>query len=86
PGYDALSLSINLSSLELGHAGFPGQLSALLESLDVDPHRFQIELTDVVPPAELDWLVEAIHAVQAVGVRVALDDFGAGFNSLTLLQ
>ena len=86
PGYDTLSLSINLSSLELGHADFPGQLSALLESLALDPNRFQIELTDVVPPAELDWLVEAIHAVQAVGVRVALDDFGAGFNSLTLLQ
>ncbi|PRG04482.1 EAL domain-containing protein [Burkholderia ambifaria] len=85
-GYPGLSLSINLSALELGHPEFPAQLAALLESLDLPPNRFEIELTDVVPPAELDWLVETIHAVQAVGVRVALDDFGAGFNSLTLLQ
>ncbi|MBR8149162.1 EAL domain-containing protein [Burkholderia vietnamiensis] len=85
-GHHALSISINLSPLELGHADFPARLAALFDTLDVDPHRLEIELTDVVPPARLDWLVEAIHAVQAIGVRVALDDVGAGFNALTLLQ
>ncbi|WP_186250371.1 EAL domain-containing protein [Burkholderia gladioli] len=85
-GYDGLSLAVNLSSLELGQTNFPAQLALLLESLGLAPQRFEIELTDVVPPDRLDWLVEAIHAVQAIGVRVALDDFGAGFNSLTLLQ
>ncbi|VWD36430.1 diguanylate phosphodiesterase [Burkholderia lata] len=85
-GYDKLSLAINLSPSELGHADFPAQLAALLASLGLEPGRVEIELTDVVPPARLDWLVEAIHAAQAIGVRVALDDFGAGFNSLTLLQ
>ncbi|VWB10765.1 EAL domain-containing protein [Burkholderia lata] len=85
-GYGSLSLAINLSPSELGHADFPARLSALLASLGLEPCRVEIELTDVVPPARLDWLVEAIHATQAIGVRVALDDFGAGFNSLTLLQ
>ncbi|RQS35471.1 EAL domain-containing protein [Burkholderia sp. Bp8992] len=85
-GYGELSLAINLSPSELGHAEFPAQLSARLASLGLEPGRVEIELTDVVPPARLDWLVEAIHAAQAIGVRIALDDFGAGFNSLTLLQ
>ncbi|RQV68642.1 EAL domain-containing protein [Burkholderia cenocepacia] len=85
-GRGELSLAINLSPSELGHPDFPAQLSALLTSLALEPARVEIELTDVVPPARLDWLVEAIHATQAIGVRVALDDFGAGFNSLTLLQ
>ncbi|WP_233464185.1 EAL domain-containing protein [Burkholderia arboris] len=85
-GHEALSLAINLSSLELGQADFPEQLSTLLASHDLDPRRLEIELTDAVAPDRLDWLVEAIHAAQTVGVRVALDDFGAGFNSLTLLQ
>ncbi|WP_227744019.1 EAL domain-containing protein [Burkholderia gladioli] len=85
-GHDGLSLAINLSSLELGQTQFPARLAVLLDSFGLDPKRFEIELTDAVPPDQLDWLVEAIHAVQAIGVRVALDDFGAGFNSLTLLQ
>ncbi|WP_230963326.1 EAL domain-containing protein [Burkholderia territorii] len=85
-GRDALSLAINLPSQELGQPDFPQQLSTALASLDLNPRRLEIELTDTVAPDRLDWLVEAIHAAQAVGVRVALDDFGAGFNSLTLLQ
>jgi EAL domain-containing protein (putative c-di-GMP-specific phosphodiesterase class I) len=85
-GRDDLSVAINLSSVELGSRDFPGRLSSLIRSLDIDPSRFEIELTDVVHPDRLDWLVEVIHAAQAIGVRVALDDFGAGFNSLTLLQ
>ncbi|AYQ91796.1 MAG: EAL domain-containing protein [Paraburkholderia tropica] len=85
-GHDALSIAINLSSLELGQMDFPAHLSSSIVSLGLDPKRFEIELTDTVTPDRLDWLVEAIHAVQAIGVRVALDDFGAGFNSLTLLQ
>jgi EAL domain-containing protein (putative c-di-GMP-specific phosphodiesterase class I) len=85
-GYDELSLAINLSAPELGRKDFPGRLAALFASLGVKPYRFEIELTGVVHPDQLDWLVDVIHAVQAVGVRVALDDFGSGFNSLTLLQ
>jgi EAL domain-containing protein (putative c-di-GMP-specific phosphodiesterase class I) len=85
-GHDDLSIAINLSPVELGSEDFPARLSSLIKSLDIDPGRFEIELTDVVHPDRLDWLVEVIHAVQAIGVRVALDDVGAGFNSLTLLQ
>jgi EAL domain-containing protein (putative c-di-GMP-specific phosphodiesterase class I) len=85
-GHEHLSLAINLSAAELGRKDLPGRLKALFASLGVSPSRFEIELTGVVHPDRLDWLVDVIHAVQAVGVRVALDDFGSGFNSLTLLQ
>jgi EAL domain-containing protein (putative c-di-GMP-specific phosphodiesterase class I) len=85
-GHEDLSLAINLSATELGRKDMPGRLSALFDSLGVNPCRFQIELTGVVHPDQLDWLVDVIQAVQAIGVRVALDDFGSGFNSLTLLQ
>ncbi|MFC0398733.1 EAL domain-containing protein [Paraburkholderia rhizosphaerae] len=85
-GRGDLSLAINLSALELGRKDLPGRLNALFASLGVDPGAFEIELTGVVHPDQLDWLVDVIQAVQAVGVHVALDDVGAGFNSLTLLQ
>ncbi|CAM2171579.1 Diguanylate phosphodiesterase [Burkholderia latens] len=85
-GHDTLTLAFNLSSLELGQTDFPAQLSALVASVQLDARRVEIELTDAVAPDRLDWLVEAIHAAQTVGAQVALDDFGAGFNSLTLLQ
>jgi len=85
-GREHLSLAINLSAAELGRKDLPGRLKALFASFGVSPCRFEIELTGVVHPDRLDWLIDVIHAIQAVGVRVALDDFGSGFNSLTLLQ
>jgi len=85
-GYEDLSLAINLPAPELGRTGLPNRLSALLVSHGIAPARLEIELTDVVRPDQLDWLIEVVHKMQSVGVRVALDDFGSGFNSLTLLQ
>jgi EAL domain-containing protein (putative c-di-GMP-specific phosphodiesterase class I) len=85
-GYGDLSLAINLSAEELARADFPTRLAALFGAYGLTPARLEIDLTGTVKPDRLDWLVEAMHAVQALGVRVALDDFGVGFNSLTLLQ
>jgi len=85
-GHDTLSLSINVSAVELARKDLPGRISSLLTSLGVCPGNLEIELTDVVHPDRLDGLVDAIRAVQSTGARVALDDFGAGFNSFTLLQ
>ncbi|WP_232221467.1 EAL domain-containing protein [Burkholderia sp. WSM2232] len=85
-GHNTLGLSINLSAVELGQKDLPGKIEAMLTSLRVCPANFEIELTDVVHPGQLDWLVDAIQAVRSTGARVALDGCGAGFNSFTLLQ
>lgn len=85
-GYETLSLAINVSPGEFGRDDFPDSLSTLLSLHGICPWRLEIDLTGVVTPERLDWLVRAIQAVQAIGVRVALDDFGTAFNALTLLQ
>lgn len=85
-GYGELSLAINLCAEELASPDFPARLAALFGTYGMTPCRLEIDLTGAVEPDRLDGLVEAIHAVQALGARVALDDFGVGFNSLTLLQ
>lgn len=85
-GYCSLTLSVNMSSLELTRADLPQKLAAVLSARDIDARCLQIELTDVVEPARLDLLADAINAVRATGVLVALDDFGAGLTSFTLLH
>jgi EAL domain-containing protein (putative c-di-GMP-specific phosphodiesterase class I) len=85
-GHDALTLAINLPAAELTRADLPGKLRGLLAARNLQAGCLQIELTGVVEPAQIDFLVDAIDAVRATGVSVALDDFGAGFTSLTLLH
>jgi EAL domain-containing protein (putative c-di-GMP-specific phosphodiesterase class I) len=85
-GHQGLTLSMNISAVEFTKPDLPDRLRSMLADLLVRKNFFQLELTDVVAPDELRVLTQAIRAVQATGVRVALDDFGAGMTSLMLLQ
>ncbi len=85
-GHGDLSLAINLGATELASADLPQRIQSIFAAREVMPGRLDIELTGAVQPDCLDGLAEAIRAVQAIGTRVALDDLGGGYNSLTLLQ
>jgi EAL domain-containing protein (putative c-di-GMP-specific phosphodiesterase class I) len=85
-GHRSLSLVVNLSALELSRPELPGKLRTLFLAKSLAPDRLIIELTRLVEPAQLDDLEDAIRAVRAAGVRVALDDFGASIAPLTLLH
>lgn len=85
-GHTRLTLAINLPAVEIAREDLPGKLVAGLACRDLDASRLQIELTEVVEPAQLDSFAAAIDAVRGTGVSVALDDFGAGLTSLTLLH
>jgi EAL domain-containing protein (putative c-di-GMP-specific phosphodiesterase class I) len=58
----------------------------VLAAQAVDTAKLQIELTETTEPGPLDELVAAVDSVRATGVRVAIDDFGAGYWSLGLLH
>jgi EAL domain-containing protein (putative c-di-GMP-specific phosphodiesterase class I) len=85
-GHGDLTLAINLGASEMASAELPQRIQSIFAAHDVLPGRLEIELTGAVHPDSLDGLAEAIRAVQAIGTRVALDDLGGGYNSLTLLQ
>lgn len=85
-GHRSLSLVVNLSAVELSKPELPCKLRMLFMAKSLVPDRLIIELTRPVETAQLDRLEDAVRAVRAAGVRVALDDFGAAFAPLTLLH
>ncbi|SMG61196.1 EAL domain-containing protein [Paraburkholderia susongensis] len=85
-GYDTLSMAINLPAREIGRPEFAAQLAKLFDTRSIDSHRLQIELTETTNPGSIDALVTAIDALKASGFSVAIDDFGAGCWSLSLLH
>ena len=79
-------VAINVSPMQLRHVDFAKRFAATLVELHVDPRRIIVEITETVPlnarAAELDNL----DALRALGVRIAIDDFGAGHASLQYLR
>lgn len=85
-GHNTLSLAINLPPREIGRPGLVDQLSALLRARSINASRLQIELTETTDPGSIEQLVSAVDALHESGVSVAIDDFGAGCWSLTILH
>ncbi|WP_018610656.1 GGDEF/EAL domain-containing response regulator [Uliginosibacterium gangwonense] len=85
-GFEGISMAINLSVAQFRHPHFLASLQAALTDSGVDPHLIELEITESVAMEEIDFLSHTLDAMKALGVHVAVDDFGTGFSSLSYLQ
>ncbi|MFC4638038.1 putative bifunctional diguanylate cyclase/phosphodiesterase [Deinococcus hohokamensis] len=81
-----LRLSVNVSGLQLMHRDFVPGVLEVLASQGVQPEQLELELTETTLLHEDERAVAALRALQGHGVKVALDDFGAGYSNLTRLR
>jgi diguanylate cyclase (GGDEF)-like protein len=77
---------VNVSPLQLRSAGFVQQVGDLLQELGCPPKQVVIEITESVHIEHDDPAVPAILGLAELGLIVALDDFGAGYSSLSYLN
>ena len=85
-GPAARTYAINLSGITLTDETFLPFLRAELASSGVPPEVLCFEITETSAIANLERAAEFIEAMQAMGSRFALDDFGVGMSSLTYLK
>lgn len=81
-----LALHVNIGAARLGNRAFEQQVVQTLARHGVEPGRLVLEVTETVPIVDLTEGAAAIRRLGAAGVKVALDDFGAGYNSLSYLH
>ncbi|MEV4624574.1 EAL domain-containing protein [Asanoa sp. NPDC049573] len=81
-----LWLSVNVSPLELAAPDFVGQVAATLVANRLAPERLVIEIAEARVGADTPTVVTQLAGLRALGVRTALDDFGAAQASLAHLR
>jgi diguanylate cyclase (GGDEF)-like protein len=86
PEHDRFSMSVNVSSRQLGHPAFIDQLRFLLAEYDVPAARLVLELTESVLIEDSETTLRVLAELKAVGVRLAIDDFGTGYSSLNYVH
>ena len=79
-------VSVNLSPKELHAADYAGQVADVLAAYGVPPQRLVLEVTEHAVATDLEELISRLTELRATGVRIALDDFGAGYSSLGQLR
>jgi diguanylate cyclase (GGDEF)-like protein len=80
-----LTLSLNLSPLQLQDGWLSSQLLAVLAETGFPPGRLEVEMTEHALVTDLALAKQVITSLKNQGVRIALDDFGTGFSSLSYL-
>ncbi|KQS83593.1 EAL domain-containing protein [Rhizobium sp. Leaf386] len=81
-----MTLSINLSAVQLKDADLPVQILAVLSGEGFSPRRLEVEITETALVADFEMARGILEALRAAGVKTALDDFGAGYSNLYMLR
>jgi EAL domain-containing protein (putative c-di-GMP-specific phosphodiesterase class I)/ActR/RegA family two-component response regulator len=85
-GWDSLSISVNVASLQLKGGNLFDEVRSVLSATGVAPSRLILELTESAVFENAEANIKILHMIRALGVRLSLDDFGTGFSSLSYLQ
>ncbi len=79
-------LSVNVAPRELLTARYPERVDAVLRRHGLSPERLVVEVAETWIAEDVPAVVAALAALRKLGVRAALDDFGAGHASLSHLR
>ena len=85
-GSARLSVSVNVSPLQLQSAQFVGEVADAIERSEIDPTRLVIEITESGVMIDAESSIKRLTALRELGVSLAIDDFGTGYSSLGVLR
>ena len=81
-----LQIAVNISPVQIRHGDLPSIVHTILLKTGLAPHRLELEVTEGVLVGDFARAISILRRLKTLGVRVAMDDFGAGPSSLAYLQ
>ena len=84
--YDNISVSFNVSYIQLLDGEFIDKLIAKAKELQVDPRLVMVELTESCNADDTEMLSRQFSKLQELGFKIAMDDFGTEYASFGLLH
>ena len=81
-----LDIAINVAPQQLAAKDFPQTVQDILNETGIDPRRVELEITETGIIANHKHALLTVLKLKALGVRIAMDDYGTGYSSLTTLQ
>jgi diguanylate cyclase (GGDEF)-like protein len=79
-------IAVNLSPFQMRDRGLVSLVAAVMADVGIPPSRVVLEVTEGVLIENPDEAKERLEQLRALGVKIALDDFGSGYSSLSYLR
>ena len=81
-----LAVAVNLSARSFGDSALLDRLLAILETCGMSPKLLKLELTETAIFGDPEAAKRTLAALHGAGITIAIDDFGAGYSSLSHLK
>jgi diguanylate cyclase (GGDEF)-like protein len=85
-GVPPLQLHVNVSPAQFRHRELVQHIERMLRQSGLPPERLTLEITETVVAEDVTAAIAIMEEIQALGVQLALDDFGRGHSSLSSLK
>ncbi|GAB3480473.1 putative bifunctional diguanylate cyclase/phosphodiesterase [Marinomonas epiphytica] len=82
----SVHLSVNISVAQVMKGDLVSQVQQALQQSGFPSTNLHLEITESIFAEDINFVIDQVRALQAIGVKVSIDDFGTGFSSLALLQ
>ena len=83
---DNITIAVNLSAAQFRNPGLPLSIVSALAAANLPAGRLELEITETVLLQDDRTVLELLHQIRALGVRISMDDFGTGYSSLGYLR
>jgi EAL domain-containing protein (putative c-di-GMP-specific phosphodiesterase class I)/GGDEF domain-containing protein len=83
---DEVHVAVNVSASQLAQPRFGRSVMDALDESRLAPNRLEVEVSEKALQSDNAATVAALSELRGIGVRIALEDFGAGYSSLGSLQ
>jgi diguanylate cyclase (GGDEF)-like protein len=85
-GLPRLSVAVNLTARQFFDAHLLSDLASILETTHMDAHLLELEFTESLLMHDVEKALGVLTGLKNMGVRIAIDDFGIGYSSLSTLR
>lgn len=85
-GHTDLSISVNISILQLLQNDFVDSVLEVLEVYNLKPESLELEITESILMESYETIEVNLKLLCDRGIKIALDDFGKGYSSLSYLK
>lgn len=85
-GLKPVTVSVNISGMEIADGGIDRLIQAVIDQRAVDPKLLELEITETAAMEDPEATGRVLQILRSFGIGVALDDFATGYSSLMHLQ
>ena len=85
-GLPPIPVAVNLSPIQFKRAGLTDTVMQVIAETGIDPAWLILEITESVMMDKTAAVIDQLQALHALGLSLAIDDFGSGYSSLAYLQ